>query len=103
MTWSVFRSTQVGFCRNCERGFTGFCLTTNPGNVGAAYGYAGMGPYQGGQAEYLRVPYADFNCLARLPPNASKKKPTMSCWRIFSLLAIMRPSWRTSGRANRWL
>ena len=35
----------------------------NPGNAGAAYGYAGMGPYQGGQAEYLRVPYGDFNCL----------------------------------------
>jgi glutathione-independent formaldehyde dehydrogenase len=25
-----------------------------------------MGPYPGGQAEYLRVPYADFNCL-KLP------------------------------------
>jgi threonine dehydrogenase-like Zn-dependent dehydrogenase len=22
-----------------------------------------MGPYQGGQAQYLRVPYADFKCL----------------------------------------
>ncbi len=62
-----------GFCRNCERGFTGFCLTTNPGAAGAAYGYAGMGPYQGGQAEYLRVPYADFNCL-RLPPDAEEKE-----------------------------
>ncbi len=62
-----------GFCRNCERGFTGFCLTTNPGNAGAAYGYAGMGSYQGGQADYLRVPYADFNCL-RLPPDAEEKE-----------------------------
>ncbi len=26
-----------------------------------------MGPYEGGQAEYLRVPYADFNLL-ELPP-----------------------------------
>ena len=26
-----------------------------------------MGPYTGGQAEYLRVPFADFNCLV-LPP-----------------------------------
>ena len=26
-----------------------------------------MGPYRGGQAEYLRVPFADFNCL-KLPP-----------------------------------
>ena len=52
-----------GFCYNCERGQTAFCLTTNPNGAGAAYGYAGMGPYQGGQAEYLRVPFADFNCL----------------------------------------
>jgi threonine dehydrogenase-like Zn-dependent dehydrogenase len=62
-----------GFCRNCERGYTGFCLTTNPGNAGAAYGYADMGPYSGGQAEYLRVPYADFNCL-RLPADAEEKE-----------------------------
>ena len=31
---------------------------------GAAYGYANMGPYSGGQAEKLRVPFADFNLLA---------------------------------------
>lgn len=62
-----------GFCENCERGLTGFCLTTNPGSAGAAYGYAEMGPYQGGQAEYLRVPYADFNCLV-LPPDAAEKE-----------------------------
>lgn len=55
-----------GFCKNCERGFTGFCLTVNPGFAGGAYGYVSMGPYKGGQAEYLRVPYADFNCL-KLP------------------------------------
>jgi glutathione-independent formaldehyde dehydrogenase len=34
---------------------------------GAGYGYANLGPYDGGQAEYLRVPYADFNLL-ELPP-----------------------------------
>src|SRR5258707_39359 len=56
-----------GFCENCERGFTGFCLTVNPGFAGGAYGYVAMGPYTGGQAEHLRVPYADFNCL-KLPP-----------------------------------
>ncbi|MGI4895118.1 MAG: zinc-binding dehydrogenase [Janthinobacterium lividum] len=33
------------------------------GMVGAAYGYADMGPYDGGQAEFLRVPHADFNLL----------------------------------------
>jgi threonine dehydrogenase-like Zn-dependent dehydrogenase len=62
-----------GFCKNCEAGLTGFCLTTNPGTAGAAYGFAGMGPYSGGQAEYLRVPYADFNCL-KLPDDAQEKE-----------------------------
>ena len=62
-----------GCCENCERGFTGFCLLANPGNAGAAYGYANMGPYSGGQAELLRVPYADFNCLV-LPPDAQEKE-----------------------------
>jgi glutathione-independent formaldehyde dehydrogenase len=56
-----------GFCKNCVDGYTGYCLTVNPGFAGGAYGYVAMGPYRGGQAEYLRVPYADFNCL-KLPP-----------------------------------
>ena len=62
-----------GFCANCERGLTGYCLTVNPGKVGGAYGFAGMGPYEGGQAEYLRVPYADFNALV-LPPDSQEKE-----------------------------
>ena len=62
-----------GYCANCERGLTGFCLIANPGTAGAAYGFAGMGPYSGGQAELLRVPYADFNCLV-LPPGAEEKE-----------------------------
>ena len=64
-----------GFCRNCEAGLTAFCLRTNPDPTiaGAAYGFADMGPYPGGQAEYLRVPYADFNCL-RLPEDAREKQ-----------------------------
>nr|WP_245755585.1 glutathione-independent formaldehyde dehydrogenase [Actinopolyspora alba] len=57
-----------GFCRNCMEGNTAFCLTVNPGFAGGAYGYVAMGPYTGGQAEYLRVPFADFNCL-KLPAN----------------------------------
>ncbi|MYW94178.1 alcohol dehydrogenase catalytic domain-containing protein [Amycolatopsis rubida] len=52
-----------GTCGNCIKGLTGFCLRANPGSAGAAYGYASMGPYNGGQAEYLRVPWADFNAL----------------------------------------
>jgi glutathione-independent formaldehyde dehydrogenase len=56
-----------GFCKNCENNKTGFCLTVNEGFAGGAYGYVSMGPYMGGQAEYLRVPFADFNALL-LPP-----------------------------------
>jgi threonine dehydrogenase-like Zn-dependent dehydrogenase len=62
-----------GFCKNCEAGRTGYCLTANPGVAGAAFGFAGMGPYNGGQAEYLRVPFADFNCL-RLPEGAEEQE-----------------------------
>ena len=62
-----------GYCKNCESGFTGACLTMNPGVAGAAFGFAGMGPYDGGQAELLRVPYGDFNCLV-LPEDAKEKE-----------------------------
>jgi glutathione-independent formaldehyde dehydrogenase len=66
---SVPFNIACGTCRNCTAGWTSFCLRTNPteGVDGAAYGYAQMGPYPGGQAEYLRVPFADFNLL-KLPP-----------------------------------
>jgi len=66
-------NVSCGYCRNCERGYTGFCLSMNPPNAGAAYGYAGMGPYPGGQGEYLNVPYGDFNCL-RLPEDGEDKQ-----------------------------
>jgi glutathione-independent formaldehyde dehydrogenase len=56
-----------GCCFNCSRGYTNACLTLNPEGVGAGYGYAGMGPFQGGQAQYVRVPYVEFNAL-KLPP-----------------------------------
>jgi glutathione-independent formaldehyde dehydrogenase len=55
-----------GFCPSCVHGYSGACLTTNPGKAGAAYGYPGMGGYRGAQAEFVRVPFADANCL-RLP------------------------------------
>ncbi|AEI68828.1 glutathione-independent formaldehyde dehydrogenase [Corallococcus macrosporus] len=67
-------NVSCGHCENCEHGLTAFCLNANPsGTAGAAYGFADMGPYNGGQAEYLRVPWADFNCL-RLPEDAEEKQ-----------------------------
>ena len=55
-----------GACFNCNRGFTSACLQLNPESAGAGYGYVGLGPYRGGQAELLRVPYGDVNCV-KLP------------------------------------
>jgi glutathione-independent formaldehyde dehydrogenase len=52
-----------GRCRNCREGRTGICLTVNPARPGAAYGYVDMGGWVGGQAEYVLVPYADFNLI----------------------------------------
>ncbi|MCE3235031.1 MAG: glutathione-independent formaldehyde dehydrogenase [Vampirovibrio sp.] len=60
---SVPFNISCGRCRNCKELDTQFCLSTNDLKPGGAYGYAEMGPWQGGQAEYVLVPYADFNLL----------------------------------------
>jgi glutathione-independent formaldehyde dehydrogenase len=60
---SVPFNIACGRCRNCKAGRTGICLNVNPGRAGAAYGYVDMGGWVGGQAEYVMVPYADFNLL----------------------------------------
>src|SRR5438045_561914 len=52
-----------GRCRNCKEGKTGVCLNVNPERPGSAYGYVDMGGWVGGQAEYVMVPYADWNLL----------------------------------------
>lgn len=73
-----------GHCRNCEAGYTAFCTEVNPGFAGGAYGYVAMGPYPGGQAQYLRVPWADFNALS-LPPGTEHEAD-------FALLADIFPT-----------
>jgi glutathione-independent formaldehyde dehydrogenase len=60
---SVPFNIACGRCRNCKEGRTGICLNVNPSRPGAAYGYVDMGGWVGGQAEYVMVPYADFNLL----------------------------------------
>jgi len=71
---SVPFNIACGRCRNCKEGRTGICLNVNPSRPGAAYGYVDMGGWVGGQAEYVMVPYADFNLL-RFPdkPRAMAK------------------------------
>ncbi|MSR39236.1 MAG: formaldehyde dehydrogenase, glutathione-independent [Planctomycetes bacterium] len=60
---SVPFNIACGRCINCKEGKTGLCLSVNPARPGAAYGYVDMGGWVGGQAEYVMVPYADFNLL----------------------------------------
>ena len=59
-----------GACYNCERGLFSVCENSNPNaaiaeklmghSPAGIYGYSHMlGGYQGGQAEYARVPFAD--------------------------------------------
>ena len=60
---SVPFNIACGRCQNCKEGKTGICLNVNPARPGAAYGYVDMGGWIGGQAEYVMIPYADFNLL----------------------------------------
>ena len=86
-----------GFCKNCLGGFTGFCTTVNPGFAGGAYGYVSMGPWVGGQAEYLQVPFADFNCLP-LPQGTDHEADLLTAGRHLSdRLPRQRAGRRTVG------
>src|SRR5215216_1987159 len=60
---SVPFNIACGRCRNCKERNTGVCENVNPARAGAAYGYVDMGGWLGGQANYVTVPYADFNLL----------------------------------------
>lgn len=60
---SVPFNIACGRCRMCNEGKTGICLNVNPARAGAAYGYVDMGGWAGGQAEYVLIPFADFNLL----------------------------------------
>ena len=76
-----------GRCRNCREGKTGICLTVNPARAGAAYGYVDMGGWVGGQAEYVMVPYADFN-LIKFP----NKEKAMAKIRDLTMLSDIFPT-----------
>src|ERR1041384_5252020 len=84
---SVPFNIACGRCRNCREGQTGICLTVNPARPGAAYGYVDMGGWVGGQAEYVMVPYADFN-LIKFP----NKEKAMAKIRDLTLLSDIFPT-----------
>src|SRR4051812_12065556 len=60
---SVPFNVACGRCRTCREGRTDVCLNANDKQAGGAYGYVDLGGWVGGQAEYVMVPYADFNLL----------------------------------------
>src|SRR6476469_2342132 len=84
---SVPFNIACGRCRNCKAGQTGICLNVNPARPGAAYGYVDMGGWVGGQAEYVMIPYADFNLL-KFPD----KKQAMAKIRDLTLLSDIFPT-----------
>jgi glutathione-independent formaldehyde dehydrogenase len=77
---SVPFNVACGRCRTCKERATGVCLNVNPARAGGAYGYVDMGGWIGGQAEYVMVPYADFNLL-RFPDRdrAMEKIMDLTC------------------------
>lgn len=71
---SVPFNVACGRCVNCKKGDTGICLNVNPARPGGAYGYVDMGGWVGGQAEYVMVPYADWNLLRFPDPDQAREK-----------------------------
>src|SRR5881394_4556445 len=82
---SVPFNIACGRCRNCFEGKTGVCLTVNPARPGAAYGYVDMGGWVGGQAEYVMIPYADFNLL-RFPDKEQAKAKILDLTMLTDIL-----------------
>jgi glutathione-independent formaldehyde dehydrogenase len=84
---SVPFNVACGRCRCCLEQNTGVCLSVNPARPGGAYGYVDMGGWIGGQAEYVMVPYADFNLL-RFPD----KQQALSKIRDLTCLSDILPT-----------
>lgn len=74
-----------GRCRTCREQQTGICLNVNPSRAGGAYGYVDMGGWVGGQAEYVMVPYADFN-LIKFPDKAQAMEKILDLTMLSDIL-----------------
>jgi len=61
---SVPFNVACGRCQNCKERKTSLCLNTNPLQPAGLYGYAMGGNWRGGQAQYVFVPFADFNLVS---------------------------------------
>jgi glutathione-independent formaldehyde dehydrogenase len=74
-----------GRCRTCREQQTGICLNVNPSRAGGAYGYVDMGGWVGGQADYVMVPYADFN-LIKFPDKAQAMEKILDLTMLSDIL-----------------
>jgi glutathione-independent formaldehyde dehydrogenase len=84
---SVPFNVACGRCRTCREQQSGVCLNVNPARAGGAYGYVDMGGWVGGQAEYVLVPYADYNLL-KFPD----KQQALSKIRDLTMLSDILPT-----------
>ncbi len=93
-----------GRCRTCREQQTGVCLNVNPSRAGGAYGYVDMGGWVGGQAEYVMVPYADFN-LIKFPDKARRWRRfvTSPCSPTFCRPGFMERCRRESASGRRFM
>lgn len=85
---SVPFNVSCGRCRNCKERHTDVCenMYVNDQIHCGAYGF-NLGNWQGGQADYLLVPYADWNLL-RFPD----KQQAMAKIRDLTLLSDILPT-----------
>lgn len=85
---SVPFNVSCGRCRNCKERHTDTCENMNVNDQVdcGAYGF-NLGNWQGGQADYLLVPYADWNLL-RFPD----KQQAMAKIRDLTLLSDILPT-----------
>jgi threonine dehydrogenase-like Zn-dependent dehydrogenase len=72
-----------GFCENCEKGLTDFCLTENPDSAGTAYGFADMDLIRAGMLNCVAcpMPISIASCFLRMHKNV---RMTTSCFRTSS-------------------
>lgn len=82
---SVPFNVACGRCRNCREQKTGICLNVNADRAGGAYGYVDMGGWVGGQAQYVLVPYADFNLL-KFPDKAQAMEKILDLTMLSDIL-----------------
>ncbi len=66
-----------GFCSYCRAGYYAQCDTTEPKDGTAFFGGPeASGPYDGMQAEFVRVPYANVGCV-KLPDDVTDDQAIM--------------------------